>query len=268
MIDKSISLPATSSTTQPVIAASAARVTTQEEVKKARGRQSKPKKLHGNHELAETSIPSVPPCSSTPIAAVDPDILEGPLIKIGDEFVKRRFGIPKGKRAKSTDSPVLSTARRTIPRFIGGKPSGDVKEEISKVTEGIQDKFRIVGAMVDTHALERWGLSVQMRWKLSQSLYADLEVDKLSPLEKLALLKMVSTECDDLEKIIRHGANPLQDIEGTLAKVDATLQGNASELANRLKNTTPQGREIARRLAYKAQQLSKQVSAASELAAI
>ena len=233
---------------------------TQAEVKKTRPKRPSKKK----NEPVPTPIPAdIDP----QIAAIDPDILEGPLSRVGDDLAKRRFAIPKGKRIKPIDSPVLATADKAIPRLLTGKPTDDVKEEIAKVTDGIEDKYKIVGALVDHHTVERWGVQARLRWKLEQSLMADLEVDKLSPLEKLALLKMVAPQCDAMEKIIRAGANPMKDVEQTLKNVDATIQANnTSSMAARLKGTTPQGREIARRLAYKANQLCKQMTQANEAA--
>jgi len=76
------------------------------------------------------------------------------------------------------------------------------------------------------------------------------------------------TEIKVMENRITGGANPLSGVVSTLEKVDSVNKQAQADLAQRLAGTTAQGREVARRLAFQAIQMSKRLTAAVDQAAL
>jgi hypothetical protein len=58
----------------------------------------------------------------------------------------------------------------------------------------------------------------------------------------------------------------MQGVVATMEKVDSVNKESQAAMAKKLAGTTPQGREIARRLAFQAQQMAKNLRSAADLA--
>jgi hypothetical protein len=229
-------------------------------VRKARAKKKKPSR----------ETPTPPPLPPPPVQGEggDPQAganepLDDPsesLTKIAEELLRKRLSIGKGERPPPIESAVLNVASETIPRFVAGKPTAQIKDRVSKVAGSVEDKYKILGSIVESHTMERYLLHARMRWDLEQSIFRNLVADELDPMTKVALYKMVLSETSLMEKIIRQGANPTQDLQGLAEKIDAVQKQTPGDLARRLEGTTPQGREIARRVVAQAQQLSRKLS--------
>lgn len=249
--------------------------TTQAAVKAAKDRKKKKKVKKDEPPPAPPQAPdpveqgAAAPPPGPPEGGGDPQVgggddpeqeFEESLTKIGEEMLRKQLGLERGKRPPPIASQALAVAAEVIPRFVQGKPTAQIKEKVAKVASAVDEKYKVLGSIVDSHMQERYLLHANMRWDLEQSLYRDLQADSLPALAKVAIYKMVREEAALMEKIIRAGANPLQDVQNALEKVDTVQKQTPGAMAKRLEGTTPQGREVARRLAAQAAALSKKLS--------
>jgi ribosomal protein L12E/L44/L45/RPP1/RPP2 len=92
---------------------------------------------------------------------------------------------------------------------------------------------------------------MKARKKIETVLLAVADKGNLTPAESMAFLAYLSAEMKVAEKRIFSNSISGKDIEGLLAKINYAATTEAEAFQEKLRDTSPQNREIVRRLAHK-----------------
>jgi hypothetical protein len=154
-----------------------------------------------------------------------------------------------------------------VSRIQSGAPMKELESTLTPLLSGQSSKTTILQAVMFNHMMELVALHWDMRWHLMRELWADLRMQKLKPLEKLALLK-IADQCADKAAAYINEQNPTFT---PMTEIDATMERASKHSADQekrarskdMEGTTPQGREIVRRLTFKATQAADKIVSGS-----
>lgn len=139
-----------------------------------------------------------------------------------------------------------------------GASMKDLEERLTPLLSEQSSKTTILQAVMFNHMMELVALHWDMRWHLMRDLWQDLKSQKLSAMEKLALLKLADKCADKAASYINNQSNqfsPMTEVDGTMERASKNVIDSAKKIrAKEMEGTTPQGREIIRRLTFKAKQ--------------
>ena len=152
-----------------------------------------------------------------------------------------------------------------------GRSLKELDAELVPLLSEQQSKSNILQATMYNHQMERVALHWSARWDLERSLWEDLRAQKLTPREKIALLELSTREAKEAAAYI-NDANadfkPMSEVEPTIEKAGKhSASKAAADKKKEFEGTTPQGREIIRRMTFKAKQAAEKLVAA-ELAKV
>ena len=106
---------------------------------------------------------------------------------------------------------------------------------------------------------------LKVRAKVTNKLIKCAERDDLTPAEALACHKIFGDEITSIRSYLKdYSAGPLKDVEGLLEKIDFNDSSNLRELAKKFEKTTPQGRELIRRLLHEIKMKIEKAQVAEE----
>lgn len=144
-----------------------------------------------------------------------------------------------------------------------GRSLKELDSELIPLLSEQQSKSNILQATMYNHQMERVALHWSTRWDLERSLWEDLRAQKLTPREKIALLELSTREAKEAAAYI-NDANadfkPMSEVEPTIEKAGKhSASKAAAEKKKEFEGTTPQGREIIRRMTFKAKQAADKI---------
>lgn len=150
-----------------------------------------------------------------------------------------------------------------VSRIQSGESMKDLEGKLTPLLSEQSSKTTILQAVMFNHMMELVALHWDMRWHLMRELWADLRLQKLKPLEKLALLKLAD-QCADKAADYINDQNPtfapLTDVDATMERASKHSVEQAKRARSKdMDGTTPQGREIVRRLTFKAGQAADRI---------
>lgn len=148
-------------------------------------------------------------------------------------------------------SPALDGLRAVIEAVVQGKDLLQHAKEIERLVMGQETRANLVDSLIATADYERLMGFLTARRTLEFSLLGALNSGQLSPPEQLALLNYLNTETRNIEGKIKAGTTEMKDVMGLLLKLDASTAAGEASIAERVKLTTPQGREIVRRVLHR-----------------
>jgi hypothetical protein len=147
---------------------------------------------------------------------------------------------------------VINTIEKVVSGIIDG---GDVSAsfpEIARLIANQEQRAELLTNLIQTQDYKRLGKFLRAQNKLENEVLACAMRDDLSPAESFQLLELIGPETEKLKNKVKSGTPQVKDIEGILNKLDYALQMSDDEIRKKFsKNTTPQGREITRRLIHK-----------------
>lgn len=155
------------------------------------------------------------------------------------------------------NDPVLSVLDAVVNGIVHGSEVKNQQANIEKLISGQESRAELIDQLMLTHDYTRLLAFAKARAKLEQFMLACANRDDLSPMETLAISKYITDELKSLEGRVKAGSTSVGDFMQLMSKIDYTVSLNQRELEKKLSTTTPQGREIIRRAAYKLGQLSK-----------
>jgi len=164
---------------------------------------------------------------------------------------------PPAEDANLPPSATLEILDQVVEALRTGKPLEGVRGDVERLVSNQQVKSDLINNIVLAHDFERLTLYLQARSKLERFLFGLLQQDKLTAQDALAYFKIVYEESKVLTDRVQGGASPVKDASAELDKVDLAVRQAQEAMKAKLKDTSPQGREIIRRLRHKAQKILK-----------
>jgi hypothetical protein len=180
------------------------------------------------------------------------DIIDNLFSKAFDRWVKR----DEANRGVDAIAKVVSFIQ-------SGRSLKEMDAELVPILSEQASKSSILQAVMFNHQMERVVLYWDARWRLERDLWEDLRGQKLTPREKLALLALASKEAKESADYINraNGAfTPMTEVEPTIERAGKHSATKAlAAKKQEFEGTTPQGREIIRRLTFKAKQAAAKI---------
>ena len=149
------------------------------------------------------------------------------------------------------NSSVLDALNAVVKNITSGGDLTAHRSNIERLVCSQEQRATMIDNLLLTHDYERLVEFVKTRQKLENFLLGCANRDDLSPAESLAFLRYVGDESKYLTGRIKAGSSSINDIVSLMSKIDYTIQVDEGNLMKRLANTSPQGREIIRRVAFK-----------------
>lgn len=157
--------------------------------------------------------------------------------------------------AKLPPEPTLEILDQVVEALRTGKPLEGVRSQVERLVSNQQVKTDLINNLVLAHDFDRLVLYMKARSKLERFLFGLLEADKISASDALAYYRIVYEEAKVLTARVQEGSSPVKDASSELDKVDLAVRQAQDALKAKLKDTSPQGREIIRRLRHKAEKI-------------
>lgn len=201
----------------------------------------------GVRATASTSIELE--ASITGQAAAVRDVMHRQLTD-GAEAAQRVF-------AEGQNDNVLKVLDTVVSGIKNGTDISANQEEISKLILNQESRAELIDNILLTHDYDRLVKYVRARKVLEDFLLLSCQRGDLSATEALAFMKIVMSESETLQNRIKAGATSVKDILGLVNKADFALQVKETELSKKFEKTSPQGREIIRRLAHRLNKVQK-----------
>ena len=152
----------------------------------------------------------------------------------------------------------MRVLENVVNDIVSGGDLSRRKEEIEKLTTGQEERADLIDNLTLTHDYTRLVRFLKAQEKLETFVFNAMNRGSLSPMESLSYLKYICEEKKSLEGRIKAGSTSIKDFVSLINKINYTVQISHRDLEKKLKNTTPQGREIIRRAAYKIRKLAGQ----------
>ena len=147
----------------------------------------------------------------------------------------------------------LSVLQQVVDGFTHGTSLAHLSETINKLISNQEQRAELISSLVMSHEYNRLVKYLAVRSHLEDQLIEAALRDDLSTSEKLMLLKLVGDETQSVANKVQAGSTTVKDIMGLMNKVDYKLQLGERTLGSKFRKTTPQGREIVRRVAFQLQ---------------
>jgi hypothetical protein len=189
-----------------------------------------------------SSLPPFNPPSSLPPSA--PEHTSAPVCP-DDNSLEVLAPLPP-----APEDMVLDTLDEVINSLKTGREITGLRERIAQLVTNQESRAELVSNMVMTHDFDRLARYMRARASLEDILLKAAVDRTLTPTQALAFLKIAQEQSEIILNRVRAGATNIQDLLSLLNKADYALQVQDAELAKKFSNTSPQGREIIRRLVH------------------
>jgi len=119
---------------------------------------------------------------------------------------------------------------------------------IARLVHKQEDRARLIDQLALVDDFRRAAAFIELRNKLESELIAAARNDELCPSERLVLLKMTDDRLHDIQNRISGSATDVQDVLDLLQKANYAVEVKGQALKTKFIQTSPQGREIIRKL--------------------
>lgn len=214
----------------------------------------------------EKLTPSIPAIPLRPPANSDFDIiacLSGG-VKLIERVISRQLGQdtsaqPVSVQVEPTEDPIIDTLDRLVSSFKSGGSTQEIKAQIEQFLTARDERSELVNNLLVVHDVDRLPDYLKLRRHVEKYLLKSAFGGSLTPAEALAFLKIAQTEIDSITSQVRSGGHASKDVNELIRRADFVNKSDDKELAEKFKNTSPQGREILRKIGHK---LAKAANAA------
>ncbi len=169
--------------------------------------------------------------------------------------------VPSRTPSTLETSPALLALENLTSAINKGEDLGERAKEIERLVMGQAERAEVVDSLLSTHDYTRLVAFMKAQAKVEGELLETLQNGGLTPADQIALLEYIRSETKHLEHKVRGQTTTIRDVAQLLSKLDSAAAGRSELVIKQLANTTPQGREIIRRLATKLQAAAKGSSA-------
>jgi hypothetical protein len=160
-------------------------------------------------------------------------------------------------------NPTLDVLEKLITSFRDGTSSKQIQAEIEKLLNAQDERSNLVNNLLVVHDVDRLPQFLRLRAYIENYLVHAATQGGLTPAEALAFLKISQTEIETISSRVRSGANPVKDIEELIQRADFVNKASDRELMEKFKTTSPQGREILRKISHKIAKAARDPNAAT-----
>jgi hypothetical protein len=178
------------------------------------------------------------------------DMLSGAAKVLNGLITRQMVDVADGR----TESPDLKpddslmVLDELVQGFTSGKDLEKVRSEVDRLTMAQDDRMTLVTSLVTQHSLVRMVRLMVARDRLERFMVSAAERGDLTPSEALVFLKTISTDMAEIQDSIKPTA--IKDAKGLVDKVDYSQKKAAATASAKYDDTSPQGREIIRKIVY------------------
>lgn len=172
-----------------------------------------------------------------------------PAAKVMREVVSRHLDETGGADPKI--DPVLAVLERVIDGIKTGTDISGAQQEVAKLVTNQESRSELIDSLMMAHDYNRLLKYAQARDHVETLLLDASRRGDLTPTEALAFMSIITAESKVIQARVKSGATDVKDVIALLEKADYTVTNAQVDLAKKFANTSPQGREIVRRLVHR-----------------
>ena len=157
----------------------------------------------------------------------------------------------------TTKSPALDMLEVVVDATKTGKDIQPHYDTLNRIVANHEERSEIISNLLLARDEERIPLLLRAHQRLEDLLLLAVEQGNLDPTEAMAFFKLMKDEIEGITDRVRGSTVGVKDVMTLLTKIDYTVQSKDKQLAKKFAKTSPQGREIVRRILFKFQRLAK-----------
>jgi hypothetical protein len=148
--------------------------------------------------------------------------------------------------------PVLGVVGEVIKGIRDGTQMTHVYQDVVRLVSNQESRAELIDQLMLTHDFTRYADFITARDAIESDLLLACKNDKLTPVERITVYREITKIVSVIEARIRGQTSSVKDIISQLQKVDYAVSSNTdAELQKRFAKTSPQAREITRKLLTK-----------------
>jgi hypothetical protein len=147
--------------------------------------------------------------------------------------------------------PAVAAMEALVENINTGKDISGQLGQIGRLIHNQDSRAEVFNSLALTHSYGRYVHFLKAIDRIEQVMLAMANEAQLTPGDALALLEYMQEETKKIESKISSNTASNRDIAALLGKVDFAVSSQQQELAKRMAKTTPQNREIIRRVAHR-----------------
>lgn len=178
------------------------------------------------------------------------NMLTGAARVMNDLVTRHMIDVLNGQEEAPSMEPdaSLTVLNNLVHAFSSGEALDKIKPDIDRLTMAQDDRMTLVNSLTTQHSLIRMARLMMARDRLERFMLASVERSDLTPSEALLFLKMIQTDMSEIQDQIK--PTPIKDSKGLVDKVDYAQKKAIATTLSRYDNTSPQGREIIRKVIH------------------
>jgi len=178
------------------------------------------------------------------------NMLTGAARVMNDLVTRHMIDVLSGQEEAPNMEPdaSLTVLNSLVHAFSSGETLDRLKPDIDRLTMAQDDRMLLVNSLTTQHSLIRMARLMLARDRLERFMLASVERSDLTPSEALLFLKMIQTDMSEIQSHIKPTA--IKDSKGLVDKVDHAQKKAIATTLSRYDNTSPQGREIIRKVIH------------------
>lgn len=175
-------------------------------------------------------------------------MLTGSARVLNDLFTRHMVDVLDGDVPSPDLSPdkSLSVLDDLVKAFSSGEGLDRIKSEVDRLTMAQEDRMTLVTSLVTQYNLVRMSRLMLARDRLELFMMAASSRGDLTPSEAILFLKMIQTDMTEIQTQLK--PTTIKDAKGLVDKVDYAQR--KVTVSTDYESTSPQGREIIRKLMY------------------
>lgn len=147
--------------------------------------------------------------------------------------------------------PSLDALSNIVHNIEEGKDIRDQFDKISRLIHNQDSRAEVIGSLSQTHDYHRYVNFLKARQRIEHILLTIANRGNLTPGDALALLEYITENVKTIEAKTARNSVSGKDIAALIGKIDYLVDTQQQAMQKQLANTTPQNREIMRRVATK-----------------
>ncbi len=121
---------------------------------------------------------------------------------------------------------------------------------IKQLAANQEVKAQLLASLTQANDQARLARLLKVRDKLEHKVVEAANEDDISTADAAAMYEYLDGKTKTLQDDLHISATGMRDVTASLSKLDVSTQKRRKELEDKLRQTTPQGREIVRRIAH------------------
>jgi hypothetical protein len=147
--------------------------------------------------------------------------------------------------------PAIMAMAELVKNIEQGQDITPSFEKIKRLIHNQESRAEVFSSLSLTHEYGRYASFLQARRRVELVLLAIASKGKLTPGDALALLAYLNAGIGKIEQRFESNSTGNRDIAALLGKIDYLVSTQQQEIQKKMANTTPQNREILRRVGHK-----------------